>query len=220
MFKRMTLLRSRPDLSPAKFQVHWKAIHGALVMKLPGIKRYVQNDILNSWPPIVFNGIVELWFPDEAALRHAFQSPAGRQLPEDEANFIGGKIVCDVEERVLVPNTSRPSRKLISVVSYPDHENVDVWEKWCAAMQAAVKKYATDIVGLSTHRISTMQYVGSEKDTKPDLFGFVVYQINDESDLADFANSANLDELERVPGAAKSTSKRIAVSPRELCNRL
>jgi hypothetical protein len=63
------------------------------VLELPGIRRYVQNDVIRRPSRVPCDGIVELWFDDAAALQCGVRQRGSRALPLDEANFLGGKIV-------------------------------------------------------------------------------------------------------------------------------
>ena len=78
MFKRMTLLRRRTGDTAAAFQAHWSSVHSTFVLELPGIRRYVQNDVIRGPSRVPCDGIVELWFDDAAAMQMGFASPAGQ----------------------------------------------------------------------------------------------------------------------------------------------
>lgn len=90
MIKTVTMLTRRSDLSPEEFQQHWRQVHGPLVLKLPGVRRYVQSrpaTIPGHNPP--FDGIAEVWYDDLESLRRAAASQACRDLLADEVNFMG-----------------------------------------------------------------------------------------------------------------------------------
>jgi uncharacterized protein (TIGR02118 family) len=90
LIKTVTLLTRRPDLSPEQFQEHWRDVHGPLVWKLPGVRRYVQSvpvHIPGHNPP--YDGMAEVWYEDLDALRNAASSQACKDLLADEVNFMG-----------------------------------------------------------------------------------------------------------------------------------
>ncbi len=70
MFKIVTLIKRRPDLSVENFQAYWADRHGPLLRQAPGIRRYVQSHALPQGyrkGELLFDGTSELWFDDESA---------------------------------------------------------------------------------------------------------------------------------------------------------
>ena len=90
MIKRFVILRRKPGMSVRAFRDHWKNIHGPLVAKIPGIKRYVQyhvsSKLLDSADASI-DGIAELWFESEAAQAAAWQTSEYEALVADEPNL-------------------------------------------------------------------------------------------------------------------------------------
>jgi uncharacterized protein (TIGR02118 family) len=71
-----------------EFRKYWKETHAPLVVKVPYLKRYVQNAVLpetTSYHKI--DGVAELWFDDADSLHHALDSPEWQTLGPDVANF-------------------------------------------------------------------------------------------------------------------------------------
>jgi uncharacterized protein (TIGR02118 family) len=90
MIKTVTLLTRRPDLTPEEFQAYWRDVHAPLVLKLPGVRRYVQSrpvHIPGRTPP--YDGLAEVWYDDLEALRATIGSRACEELLADEVNFMG-----------------------------------------------------------------------------------------------------------------------------------
>ncbi len=104
MLKLTFCLRRQPRLTLAEFQDYWLNRHGPLVRRLQpalGMVRYVQlhrldGDLADGMrrargAPDPYDGVAELWWASEEALRAA-RGPdareAGRLLLEDEARFI------------------------------------------------------------------------------------------------------------------------------------
>lgn len=87
-------VRRRSDLDHAAFVEHWLGRHVPLALAHhPGLSAYVTN-VVASRPdgsPAAWDGIGELHFPSEEALRTGiFDSPAGEAaIREDVARFIG-----------------------------------------------------------------------------------------------------------------------------------
>ena len=107
MVKVITFLKRKPDMSVEDFQRYWLTRHPAVVVRLPGVRRYVQSHTLPSaykkGEP-VYDGIAEVWADDTNALRAMTRGPENAAVQADEAQFIDrarmGVIV--TEEHVLV----------------------------------------------------------------------------------------------------------------------
>lgn len=97
MIKFTILLVRLPTLSHAQFAAHHRDVHAALFMSLPvvqaTVRRYVQQHALPialpGMPPMIYDGITELWFDDVEALGRCFSDPdyLARVRP-DEASFL------------------------------------------------------------------------------------------------------------------------------------
>jgi uncharacterized protein (TIGR02118 family) len=105
MLKFTAFFRKRQDLSQAAFQRHWLEDHAQLVLRLPGLVRYVQNHPLPglAGDGAAFHGIVEVWLENAAALDRDPEDPYWREVAEDEARFIdpASLSVVPVEETVV-----------------------------------------------------------------------------------------------------------------------
>jgi uncharacterized protein (TIGR02118 family) len=89
--KALTYITRRPGMSVEAFQEHWRTRHADVVVKLPGIRRYVQSHALPSGyarRDLPFDGIAEIWFDDTDAMRALAGTPAYAAVVEDEARFI------------------------------------------------------------------------------------------------------------------------------------
>lgn len=98
-------LRRQAHLTPAQFHDYWRNSHGPLVRAHAAalhISRYVQTHRLETpfdaglrgsrGAPEPFDGIAELWWPDETAFETSMRDPkareAGKILLADEKTFI------------------------------------------------------------------------------------------------------------------------------------
>ena len=110
MIKSLSLLTRRPELSHEQFVRHWVEIHAPLAHAVPGVRRYVQNHIVDerrradiSATEVAVDGVAELWFDDQAAMERANASPEAKRLHDDGALFIGGIKTFIIEEKVIIP---------------------------------------------------------------------------------------------------------------------
>ncbi len=108
---RMGFLQRRPDLSQADFLRHWREVHVPLVSRLPGLRRYDQNFVIDSEQrgidyargPVTFDAISEAWFDDEAAMESSLTSDAANAVVADEPNFVDDMRVVTVAQNVVIP---------------------------------------------------------------------------------------------------------------------
>jgi uncharacterized protein (TIGR02118 family) len=89
MLKFMVLICRRPDLTREQFRRHLQEVHGPLAKNLPGLRKYVQNFVLDDprrkspgW-----DAVVELYFDDRASMEAAWASPQGAASDEDLPAF-------------------------------------------------------------------------------------------------------------------------------------
>ncbi len=111
MVTRMFAGPRRADLSISDFQEHWRVRHAPIILRLPGLRGYVQNHtVLQSGRPLLpyvgFDCLPESDFDDMPSMQRALADPEiARALAVDEPNFIargagGWSIVGDREVRL------------------------------------------------------------------------------------------------------------------------
>lgn len=123
MIKTVIFFRRRPGMSLAAFQEHWRTAHAELIVKLPGIRRYVQNHVLPAQAggaEPAFDAIAESSFDDTQAMKTLAKSPEYAVVLADEGNFIDrasmGMIV--TEEHVIKDGPVAPhATKSIALVT-------------------------------------------------------------------------------------------------------
>ena len=91
MLKIVTLVKRGPDLRVEEFQAYWRERHGPLFAHVPGLRRYVQSHALLQGyrkGDLLFDGINEAWFDDEAEYANAKKSDAFVAADRDLAGFV------------------------------------------------------------------------------------------------------------------------------------
>jgi uncharacterized protein (TIGR02118 family) len=91
MVKAVSFFKRKAGLSVQDFQSYWRISHPEVVIKLPGIRRYVQSHTLLSGyrkGEPAHDGIAEIWFDDTGAMRAIAGTPAYAAVEADEARFI------------------------------------------------------------------------------------------------------------------------------------
>lgn len=77
-----------PHLSPQEFVAEWEGDrHAGVVEHVPGLVRYVHNNVASSPVPDAPDGVGELWFDTDAALEAAMTSPEMEAAVDDAKQF-------------------------------------------------------------------------------------------------------------------------------------
>jgi uncharacterized protein (TIGR02118 family) len=107
MPKMVAFLKKRPQLSVEQFQAHWNSPHGKLGAAVPGGRRYVQSHPLpssykNGRMPL-WDGVAEVWFENEEAMRSNATTPQYKAVLADEPNFLAenAKFIITTERVIL-----------------------------------------------------------------------------------------------------------------------
>ena len=91
MVKAVSFFKRKSGMPVEEFQAYWLRDHPAVVVRLPGVRRYVQSHTLlagyRKGEPI-YDGIAELWFEDTKALAALRGTNEIAAVEADEAVFI------------------------------------------------------------------------------------------------------------------------------------
>ena len=136
MVKAVTFIKRKPGMSVEAFQEYWRTRHAEIVVKLSGIRRYVQSHALPSGyrkGELAYDGIAEIWFDDTGAMRALRDEPAYAAVQADEARFIDrsrmGLIV--TEEHVIKDGPVAPDAvKSIEFVTRRAGMPVDEFQRY------------------------------------------------------------------------------------------
>lgn len=90
--KSVSFVRFRDDLSAEDGQTYWRATHGPIAARIPGLRRYEQNHVrLGAYRDghrPTWDGLAITWFDSTDAMRAAATTEAYRHTRADEPNFI------------------------------------------------------------------------------------------------------------------------------------
>lgn len=135
MVKVLTLLKRKAGMPVEEFQRYWLERHPEVVVRLPGVRRYVQSHTLGSsygkGQP-AYDGLAEVWADDTAALRAMTRSPANAAVVADEARFLDRAATTFLltEERVVVEGAPGPDAvKAVEFLSRRPGSSVDEFQQ-------------------------------------------------------------------------------------------
>lgn len=110
MIKRISLLYRKEGMSIEDFRRHWREVHGPIASRMPGLRHYVQQDVVTELGLLgrgmsdadLPDGIAELTYDDDASSKASLASPEGRAAVADLANFCRTLSTFVVEMRTVL----------------------------------------------------------------------------------------------------------------------
>lgn len=93
MIKIVIFFKRKQGMSVDDFQKYWQTTHADIIVKLPGIRGYVQSHVLASAyrkEEPIYDGVAESYFDDTKAMKELAKTPEYAKVLADEHNFIHG----------------------------------------------------------------------------------------------------------------------------------
>jgi len=136
MVKNIVFFKRKPGMSVEDFRNYWLTTHADIVVKMPGILRYVQSHTLLSGyrkGEPVYDGTAELWFDDTQAMRNLGDTPAYEAVQADEHNFIDlstmGSIITE-EHIILDGPVPADGVKSVGFVTHNPRMSIDEFQQY------------------------------------------------------------------------------------------
>jgi uncharacterized protein (TIGR02118 family) len=83
------MIKFRPELDPEQVRLAWRTTHADIALRIPGIKRYVQNHWIEA--PLgserTYDGTVDCWFESREAFEASWRSPEWKALLDDDVTL-------------------------------------------------------------------------------------------------------------------------------------
>lgn len=161
MIKVLTFTKRKPTQSRAEFERYWFDVHVPLWRAIPGIRGYIASRIIATHTradvaPFAmdeFDGVVELWYDDEASMARSAATPEGQAWRADSAVFIGGMRSFLTEEEVAVPlPAERPPIKALSVVGRPKAKSPEAFQQYWRNVHAPMARTVPGLDGFVLSR--------------------------------------------------------------------
>lgn len=165
MIKVCTLFKRKPGLSVEAYQSYWRGEHPSYVRRLPGLRRYTQNQPLiecfqNGTP--VYDGIVELWFDNSQALKELAATKEYAELNRDEENFVDrSSIILVLTDELVIKDGPPPAasfKRIAFLKRRPELSPEEFQNAWhdaygpLAARVPRVERYVQSHARLSGYR--------------------------------------------------------------------
>lgn len=127
---RMGLIRKKPDWTDDAFRSHWRDSHGPLVARLPALRAYRQNLVIDRLQrgidfargPWDFDGFSQLRFDEAVRANEAFtHGELAAAIRADEQHFLGELHIVTVEQTEVIALPAKPEGllKRISLLRRP-----------------------------------------------------------------------------------------------------
>ena len=91
MIKAIYFIKRKPGMALEDFREYWLKEHAALVLKVPGLVKYVQSHTMDSGyrkhEPL-YDGIAELWYENLDDMRKTADTPISRETMADNQKFL------------------------------------------------------------------------------------------------------------------------------------
>ena len=136
MVKAVSFFKRKSGMAVEAFQTYWLTCHPDVVVRLPGIRRYVQSHTLLSGygkgEPI-YDGIAEVWFDDTRAMRALSGTPEYAAVQADEANFIERSTMgLIITEEHVIKDGPMPSGgvKNVEFVTHQPGMSIETFQKY------------------------------------------------------------------------------------------
>ena len=118
MLKICTLFKRKVGATVEEYQSYWRTGHVGHIKALSEVRRYIQNHPFapnGKWPP--YDGLVELWVDDTAALKEMGKSEGFARVIEDEKVFVDRSTIGLVltDEHVVIEG-DRPHKAVKQIV--------------------------------------------------------------------------------------------------------
>ncbi|MDA1099467.1 MAG: EthD domain-containing protein [Proteobacteria bacterium] len=119
MIKICEVAYRRPGMGVADFQAYWLGVHGPIIARIPGVRRYVQcHPNLSGYGKgeLICDGVAEIWVDDKEALRAVTATVEFAAAKRDEPNFIDvGRLVELLTSETVIKDGRVPANGVKSI---------------------------------------------------------------------------------------------------------
>lgn len=151
MYKVVSLLKRRPDLSVSDFHAYFRDTHGPISCAHSEIKRYVQSyTLLQGYKKgeLLFDALSEVWFESAEAYERYARDPQTVRIAEDAANFVdlSRLVTMPVEAHVIkggpIPNGVKSIEFVNRRPDMPLHEFRRYWREHHGPLACHIEQFS------------------------------------------------------------------------------
>lgn len=104
MIKMIAVVKRKDGMGREEFNKYWLEVHAPLEKKWPGLKKYIISTVIGvpGGGEPEYDGVAELWFEDEDALKKALESRERQISREDFLKFVGKASMIITKEHVIL----------------------------------------------------------------------------------------------------------------------
>lgn len=178
MIVRIGFLRRRDDLDVESFRRHWLEVHGPLAARIPTLRRYEQQHIIDSpqigvFPrrgPYALDGFAQLWFDDAASMQQGMAAEVSAASAQDSKLFIGEFKLALVEPTVFVPTPSgKPLIKRMSLLKRRPDVSAEQFRNEWQDIHAQLVKRLPQVKGYTQNLVVGRSVDGGARTAYADL---------------------------------------------------
>lgn len=144
-YKVTAFCHRKAGMSQQEFINYVKNVHIPLVLKMPGVRGYVQNFVSPEAENPPYDLFVELWFDNKEAMQESYASEAGKAAIADVPNCLAGSpVIMGVEQVTLSePNISTGYQDHVKM-TFVAHKHPDL--SWQEYQLFQLKQYAPKVL--------------------------------------------------------------------------
>ncbi|NJK82500.1 MAG: EthD family reductase [Saprospiraceae bacterium] len=166
-YKVIAFCHKKAEMSQQEFIDYVKDIHVPLVLKMPGLRGYVQNFVSPKAENPPYDLYVELWFDSAAAMQENYASEAGKVAVADVPNCLSDMPVTIAMEQITLaePVVSQGFQHHLKM-TFIAHKHPDLtWEGYqLQQMKQYAPKVLNGIYGMKGYEIN---FVEDDKPENP-----------------------------------------------------
>jgi uncharacterized protein (TIGR02118 family) len=124
MIKSMGLAKRKDGMTVEEFHRYWRDVHGPIVARTPGLRRYIQchtlPELYEGDTPPPFDGVAELYYDSVEAMTEARATPEFQAASADGPNFIGSTLPLLTMEVPIIDDfpSARERQSLIKHIGF------------------------------------------------------------------------------------------------------
>ncbi|GGB53246.1 hypothetical protein GCM10011409_33530 [Lentibacillus populi] len=162
MIVRMGILQRPDHMTMEDFRKYWLEVHGPIASRIPKLRRYLQNHVINSdqlgisYPrgTQAIDGFSQLWFDDNASMKQSSTPDVINMLAKDEEQFIGNMQLIVAEQNEVIPvSDDGPLLKRMSLLKRRPDVDIEVFKREWREVHSELLKAMPSVKGYTQNLV-------------------------------------------------------------------